>query len=39
MAYKVGDKVRIVDHRADNMNHSGEMDKRSEEHTSELQSR
>lgn len=27
MAYKVGDKVRIVDHRADNMNHSGEMDK------------
>lgn len=25
--YKVGDKVRIVDHRTDNMNHSGEMDK------------
>ena len=27
MAYKVGDKVRIVDHRTDNMNPSGEMDK------------
>ena len=25
--YKVGDKVRIVDHRTDNMNHFGEMDK------------
>lgn len=25
--YKVGDKVRIVDHRTENMNHSGEMDK------------
>lgn len=27
MAYKVGDKVRIVDHRTDNMNHFGRMDK------------
>lgn len=27
MAYKVGDKVRIVDHRTDNMNPLGEMDK------------
>ena len=27
MAYKVGDKVRIVDHRTDNMNTFGEMDK------------
>lgn len=27
MKYKVGDKVRIVDHRTDNMNHFGEMDK------------
>ena len=25
--YKVGDKVRIVDHRTENMNHFGEMDK------------
>lgn len=25
--YKVGDKVRIVDHRTDNMNHFGRMDK------------
>lgn len=25
--YKVGDRVRIVDHRTDNMNHFGEMDK------------
>lgn len=25
--YKVGDKMRIVDHRTDNMNHFGEMDK------------
>lgn len=25
--YKVGDKVRIVDHRTDNMNHFGKMDK------------
>ena len=25
--YKVGDKVQIVDHRTDNMNHFGEMDK------------
>ena len=27
MAYKVGDKVRIVDHRTDNMNPLGKMDK------------
>ena len=27
MAYKVGDKVRIVDHRTDNMHHFGKMDK------------
>lgn len=27
MAYKVGDKVRIVYHRTDNMNHFGKMDK------------
>lgn len=27
MAYKVGDKVRIVGYRTDNMNHFGEMDK------------
>lgn len=27
MKYKIGDKVRIVDHRTDNMNHFGEMDK------------
>ena len=27
MAYKVGDKVRIVDHRTDNMNPFGRMDK------------
>lgn len=27
MKYKVGDKVRIVDHRTDNMHHFGKMDK------------
>ena len=27
MKYKIGDKVRIVDHRTDNMHHFGKMDK------------